>query len=82
MNALPNHERAIIEDGKLTNYALNPQSERGQHKARVFEGALGFNLLNWEQLKGAILDTLPHREATLISETAFGKKYEALLSAK
>src|SRR5438128_11302432 len=79
MNLLPNCERAVIEDSKLVEYALNPHSERGRHKARVFESALGFNLSNWEPLKQAILDALPHREATLSSETAFGKKYEALL---
>jgi hypothetical protein len=33
MNPLPNWERALIEDSKLVEYALNPQSERGQHKA-------------------------------------------------
>jgi hypothetical protein len=27
-------------------YALNPHSERGQHKAWVFERTLGFNLSN------------------------------------
>ena len=61
------------------SYALNPQSELGQHKARVFESALGFNLSNWEQLQQAILDTLPSRSATLISETVFGKKYEVVV---
>ena len=80
MNLLPNHERAIIEDSKLIHYALNPQNERGQHKARVFESALGFNLSNWIQLKVAILKALPHHEATLTSETAFGKKFEVVLS--
>ena len=80
MNLLPNHERAIIEDSKLIHYALNPQNERGQHKARVFESALGFNLSNWTQLKAAILEALSHHEATLTSETAFGKKFEVVLS--
>jgi hypothetical protein len=79
MNPLPNKERAMIEDSKLVSYALNPQSERGRHKARVFESALGFNLSNWEQLKKAILDALPHREATQTSEMAFGQKYEVVL---
>ena len=80
MNLLPNHEHAIIEDSKLVRYALNPQNERGRHKARVFESTLGFNLSNWTQLKAAILDALPHHEATLTSETTFGKKFEAVLS--
>ena len=80
MNLLPNHERAIIEDSKLIRYVLNPQNERGRYKARVFESTLGFNLSNWTQLKEAILDALPHHEATSTSETAFGKKFEVVLS--
>ena len=80
MNLLPNHKRAIIEDSKLIHYALNPQNERGRHKARVFESTLGFNLSNWTQLKEAILDALPHHEATSTGETVFGKKFEVVLS--
>ena len=80
MNLLPNHEHAVIEDSKLIHYALNSQNERGRHKARVFESALGFNLSNWTLLKEAILDALPYHEATLTSETVFGKKFEVVLS--
>lgn len=76
---LPNYKNTIIEDNKFTDYALNPYNERGRHKARVFESALGFNLSNWEQLKQAILDGLPYQEATPISETVFGKKYRVVL---
>lgn len=76
---LPNHDQAVIEDSKLRDYALNPRNERGQHKARVFGSALGFDLTNWEQLKQAILDTLRHHEATMISETPFGRKYTVAL---
>jgi hypothetical protein len=79
MNPLPNCEEAVVEDSKFVSYALNPQSGRGQHKARVFESVLGFNLSNWEQLKQAIFDALPYRPATLTSETVFGKKYEVVV---
>ena len=79
MNLLPNHERAIIENSKLIHYALNPQNERGRHKARVFESTLGFNLSNWTRLKEGILDALPHHKATSTSETVFGKKFEVVL---
>ena len=78
-NPLPNCDSALIEDSKLVGYALNPHSERGRHKARVFNSALGFNLSNWEQLKQAILETLPYYEATLTGQTAFGKKYKVVL---
>jgi hypothetical protein len=76
MNPLPNYAQAVIEDSKFVSYALSPQSDRGQHKARVFESALGFNLTNWEDFKQAILVALPYQPATLTSETTFGKKYE------
>ena len=79
MTPLPHGERAVIEDSKLVGYALNPHSERGQHKARVCAQALGFNLSNWELLKQAILEVLPTRPARLTSETAFGKKYEVVI---
>jgi hypothetical protein len=79
MNYLPNCHEAVIEDSKFVSYALDPHSGRGQHKARVFESVLGFNLSNCEQLKQAILDALPYRPAILTSETVFGKKYEVLV---
>jgi hypothetical protein len=82
MNPLPNYESAVIETSKLVHYALNPNSERGQHKARVFQRALGFNLSNWEQLKQAIIEALPTHSATLTSETIFGRKYEVRLSIR
>lgn len=41
MNVLPNNAEAVIEDSKFVSDALNPQSDRGQHKARVFESVLG-----------------------------------------
>ena len=75
MNLLPNYHLAYIEVSKLVEYALNPENERGQHKARVIERALGFNLSNWEQLQHAILEALPHHEAVFVSETPFGTKY-------
>jgi hypothetical protein len=79
MKPLPNYAGAVIEDSKFVSYALNPQSDRGQRKARVFENALGFKLANWERLKQAILDALPFRPATLTSETPSGKKYEVVV---
>ncbi len=80
MNLLPNHNLAHIEESKLVEYALNPKNERGQHKARILERALGFNLSNWEQLHQAILDALPYHEATFTSETVFGIKYRVVLA--
>ena len=48
--ALPNAENATISDDKFTKYVLNFGSERGRHKALVFQSALGYNLTNYEPL--------------------------------
>ena len=80
MNLLPNYYQAYIEESKLVEYALNPENERGKHKARVLESSLGFNLSNWEQLRRAILDALSDHEATFISETPFGIKYKVVVT--
>ena len=80
MIPLPNCDHAFIEDSKLIDYALSPGSERGQHKARVFESALGFNLSNWRELRQAVLAALPKHNATLTSEAVFGKKYQVVMA--
>lgn len=80
MSRLPNFIQAVIEDSKLLDYALNPENERGRHKARVFQSALGFNLANWQMLRQAILEGLPDYDALLTSETPFGAKYRVTLS--
>lgn len=79
MSHLPNYAQAIIEDSKLLEYALSPESERGRHKAKRFEHILGFNLANWQMLKQAILAALPYHESVLRSETPFGIKYSVSL---
>jgi hypothetical protein len=80
MNLLPNHHAALIEDSKLLDYALNPNNERGQHKARLFESTLGYNLSNWSTLKQRILDNLEQFEAIFVSNTPFGQKYKVTMA--
>ncbi len=41
---------AIIEPRKLTRYCLDLSGKRGQHKARVFKAALGYDLSNYADL--------------------------------
>ena len=52
---LPNGERAEL-GAKLEEYVLNPFHRRGQHKARVFESALGITLANSDVLMQALLE--------------------------
>jgi hypothetical protein len=43
----PRATEARIPTDKLVRYALDPAHERGQHKARVFESALGITARDW-----------------------------------
>lgn len=38
---LPNGAKAVIPEGKLEDYCLNPFHPDGKHKAKVFGKALG-----------------------------------------
>ena len=51
---LPNGEHADLGE-KLEEYSLNPLHRYGQHKARVFESALGITLANRDVLARALL---------------------------
>src|SRR5690349_15118616 len=58
---VPGAESAVIEDAKLLEYALSPESEQGRHKAGFFE-AIGYTRADYEELRGAVLDELPNVE--------------------
>ena len=79
-NALPNYEKAVIPRGKLEDYALNPTSADGKHKARLFKSILGFERSDWETLAKTILDELPYHEALPAGEGLWGKKYLVALT--
>jgi len=62
--------RVVIDPGKLTEYALDPNHPTGRHKARVFERALGFTpstyrgLIEQLQTKALVAEAiLHHRDA-------------------
>jgi hypothetical protein len=72
---LPNFEDATVDIRKLTEYALDPESPRGRHKARVFRSALGYTMDNAEELRSAILGCLPISEAILGETDFYGERY-------
>jgi hypothetical protein len=74
-DALPNYQKAVIPRSKLEDYALNPASNDGRHKARLFKSILGFERADWQKLEKAILDELPYYEAILTREDKWGKYY-------
>jgi hypothetical protein len=79
-NALPNYEKAVIPRSKLEDYALNPASTDGRHKARLFKSILGFGRSDWETLAKTIIDALPYHEAFPAGEGLWGKKYLVALT--
>jgi hypothetical protein len=67
MPLLPNATKAIVTLEKLRDYSLDPNHEKGKHKARVFASALGFTQQDARRLREMIL------QAILINEVAEGK---------
>lgn len=61
---VPGAENAILEDTKLLEYALNLVHPQGGPKARFFL-AIGYGREDFEELKGAFLDSLPLLPASL-----------------
>ncbi len=71
-----------IDPRKLTEYALNPESPWGQHKAIAFERALGFTRENYADLLIQIEHRALEAEATFHSEDAFGRRYTVDLTVE
>lgn len=74
--ALPNHDQAVVPEGKLRDYVLNPVSERGAHKARLFAAVLGFTRGNAAELAEALLDGLPFVPATPKLADEHGQRFQ------
>ncbi len=70
---LPNGERAIVPDAKLSMYLLSSTHPFGRSKARFFE-RLGFSLDHPEHLRVALLDLALSADMQEIT-FEYGKKY-------
>jgi hypothetical protein len=55
---LPNGSKAVIPEGKLEDYCLNPFHPDGKHKAKVFEKALGITQEDSGELKKLVYNLL------------------------
>lgn len=75
---LKNAEYATILDTKLTGYMLNPEHDRGKHKARVFE-RIGFNQTNACELKQQIMGNLSTHPALPGIEDKYGKRFTVMI---
>jgi hypothetical protein len=71
---LPNSEKAVVSNGKLTNYLLSRSHLVGRWKASFFR-SIGFNEKNVNELKDALLDVAQRGEVKNTKTSAFGVKY-------
>ena len=71
---LPNHERAVISQTKLTGYLLSFKHRDGRSKAEFFT-QLGFVVESWEELSKALLRHAADNEIAKIEDSPFGTRY-------
>jgi hypothetical protein len=72
---LPNGDHADLGT-KLEDYSLNPSHRQGQHKARVFESALGITLANKEVLSYALMAMAKNSDDFIsLGDNGFGETY-------
>jgi hypothetical protein len=72
---LPNAERALVDLRKLRDYCLNPEHPRGQHKARLFQSALGWTIDHAEEVRQTLLRSARSEEAVFLSRDDYGQRY-------
>jgi hypothetical protein len=72
---IPNSDRAVIEQSKLTEYLLNTEHKRGGAKAKLLIQC-GYSLDNWQELEADIRKFHLTVDVSLIKETTYGTRYE------
>ncbi len=72
---LPNAEQAVVDVRKLSDYCLNVEHPRGQHKARVFKRALGWTADQAEDVRRKLLETVLHEDANFVGADDYGQRY-------
>ncbi|RJP39716.1 MAG: hypothetical protein C4547_03385 [Phycisphaerales bacterium] len=75
---LPNGERAIVDDAKLSDYVLSPTHPVGRHHAALFARLLGIDLENAEVLKAALLSAACTADVDSQERTPFGRKFRLI----
>jgi filamentous hemagglutinin len=80
MPSLRNADRAVIDEGKVRGYLLNPLHARGGHKARMFAAALGYRRFDHARLIRQIREGILRHEAVLIDLTPHGERFRVEIS--
>jgi len=72
---LPGRATAYVERSKLERYVLDPTSDVGRHKARVFRAVLDVEQRDWAMLRTALCAGLQRSPVTEIRTTRYGHRY-------
>lgn len=72
---VPNAHLAQVDREKIADYLLNPAHRCGISKARFF-GEFGYRVEAWEVLAAALREHAQRNEATKVTETLFGQRYQ------
>lgn len=71
---LPNYEKAVVSETKITGYLLSIKHREGRSKAEFFT-QLGFTADAWEELVSALLRHVAENEVAKMEDSPFGKRY-------
>ena len=72
---IPNADNAIIDIGKLRDYCLNLEHDKGKHKAKLFSSILGMKAENAEELRQLLFEVIKTHEAQLGKRDDYGQRY-------
>lgn len=72
---LPNASSALVDLRKLIEYALDEDSPRGRHKARVFKSALGITAKDAPILVELIREAVIDAESIVGEQDFYGQRY-------
>lgn len=79
---LPSHESVVIDENKITGYALNREHPIGRNKAIAFEHKLGYTVNNKDDLIREVKKNLSKYKCTRRPETHYGQPYEVAMLIK
>ena len=71
---LPNAQRAVVAEQKITGYLLNPAHPAGGSKARFFL-RFGFSAAGWRELAAGLVRHAQENEVAEMEHTRHGVRY-------
>lgn len=72
---VPNAQAVLVDLDKLRNYSLNPDHDRGKHKARLFFAILGLGVEDAEWLRSVLLEVIQTHSAIPGIQDQYGDRY-------